>query len=421
MSIRKKFYINNILRLFVIILLIANTLFSKEKNFSLKIQSNPTDLNYWWLKNNNFGIDYDDFHFQVIWNLKTKKATYSINIIGQDDQKKIYFNESFVKYNFSKKTFLRLGKYYKDFSKYMNDELSSGHMLISNNAQPMPKIGFVTSKKFKMFDKLTFDAGIAHGVFKKNEYYSDAPFLHEKFIYLNVIKNNFHSFSIGLVHEAIWAGTTTELGSSNNSGDQPDSFKDFLKVFISADGKLLEGEPHANALGSHTGIWDFNYIKKHDSKELKLYYQHYFEDTSSLRFANKTDGLWGMELKNYVPDTTILFEYLDTSNAWLNPPYQQDYYYWNYQYRNGWSYEDHIIGNPFVNPFRLGKVMHLGLKGKFSSNYYKLKAARRINTTDYIKYKIVIGKKINDIFDVNMYLVNSEHNKSLGLGFSTTF
>tara|TARA_B100000575_G_scaffold285642_1_gene281195 strand:- start:5592 stop:6857 length:1266 start_codon:yes stop_codon:yes gene_type:complete len=421
MSIRKKFYINKILRLFIIILFIANALFSQEKNFRLKIQSNPTDQDYWWLKNNNFGIDYDDFHFQGIWKLKKNQATYSINIIGQDDQKKIYFNESFFKYNFSRNTFLRLGKYYKDFSKYMNDELSSGHMLISNNAQPMPKIGFVTSKKFKKFDKLTFDAGIAHGVFKKNEYYSDAPFLHEKFIYLNVIKNNFHSFSIGLVHEAIWAGTTTELGSSNNPGNQPDSFKDFLKVFISADGKLLEGEPHANALGSHAGIWDFNYIKKHDSKELKLYYQHYFEDTSSLRFANKTDGLWGMELKNYAPDTTILFEYLDTSNAWQDPPYQQDYYYWNYQYRGGWSYEDNIIGNPFVNPFKLGKVMHLGLKGKFFSNYYKLKAARRINTTDYIKYKIIIGKKINDRFDINMYLVNSEYNKNSGLGFSSSF
>ena len=128
-----------------------------------------------------------------------------------------------------------------------------------------------------------------------------------------------------------------------------------------------------------------------------------------------------MELKNYVPDTTILFEYLDTSNAWLDPPYQQDYYYWNYQYKLGWSYKDNIIGNPFIHPFRLGKVMHLGVNGKFFSNYYKLKAARRINTTDYIKYKIVIGKKINDRFDINMYLVNSEYNKSSGLGFSTTF
>jgi hypothetical protein len=414
MSIRKKFHINKILRLFAIILFIANGLFSQEKNFSLKIQSNPTDSDYWWLKNNNFGIDYDDFHFQGVWKLKTNKTTYSINIIGQDDQKKIYFNESFIKYNFSKKTFLRLGRYYKDFSRYMNDELSSGHMLISNNAQPMPKIGLVTSKKFKKFDNLTFDAGIAHGVFAKDGYYIERPLLHEKFFYIHIDKIDY-KVSIGLVHEATWGGSTPELGKL------PSTFKDFLKVIISADGPLVEGEAHANSLGNHVGIWDFAYEKKNNNRILKLYYQHYFEDRSSLRFTNEIDGLWGMELKNYVPDTTILFEYLDTSNAWLDPPYQQDYYYWNYQYKLGWSYKDNIIGNPFIHPFRLGKVMHLGLNGKFFSNYYKLKAARRINTTDYIKYKIVIGKKINDRFDINMYLVNSEYNKSSGLGFSTTF
>jgi hypothetical protein len=403
-----------ILRLFVIILFIANALFSQEKNFSLKIQSNPTDFDYWWLKNNNFGIDYDDFHFQGAWKLKTNKTTYSINIIGQDDQKKIYFHESFIKYDFSKKTFLRLGKYYKDFSRYMNDELSSGHMLISNNAQPMPKIGLVTSKKFEKFDNLTFDAGIAHGVFAKDDYYIERPLLHEKFFYIHIDKIDY-KVSIGLVHEATWGGSTPELGKL------PSTFKDFLKVIISADGPLVEGEGHANALGNHIGIWDFSYEKNNNNRILKLYYQHYFEDTSSLRFRNSIDGLWGMELKNYVPDTTILFEYLDTSNAWQDPPYQQDYYYWNYQYKLGWSYKDNIIGNPFIHPFRLGKVMHLGVNGKFFSNYYKLKAARIINTTDYIKYKIVIGKKINDRFDINMYLVNSEYNKSSGLGFSTTF
>ena len=29
-------------------------------------------------------------------------------------------------------------------------------------------------------------------------------------------------------------------------------------MFISADGPLLEGQEHANALGNHLGIWDFN-------------------------------------------------------------------------------------------------------------------------------------------------------------------
>ena len=56
---------------------------------------------------------------------------------------------------------------------------------------------------------------------------------------------------------------------NNNPGNQPDSFKDFLKVIIAADEPKLEGEPHANALGSHNGIWDF-YVTKKFKKRCKI-------------------------------------------------------------------------------------------------------------------------------------------------------
>ena len=42
----------------------------------------------------------------------------------------------------------------------------------------------------------------------------------------------------------------------------------FFKVFISADGEYIDG-PHANALGSHLGIWDFYYQKRWKSKKLR--------------------------------------------------------------------------------------------------------------------------------------------------------
>ena len=72
-------------------------------------------------------------------------------------------------------------------------------------------------------------------------------------------------------------------------------FNDFWKVFISADGEKVEGQPHANALGNHLGIWDFYLNKKNKSNVLKFYYQHFFEDTGGLRFQNRSDGLWGFE------------------------------------------------------------------------------------------------------------------------------
>jgi hypothetical protein len=84
------------------------------------------------------------------------------------------------------------------------------------------------------------------------------------------------------------------------NGKFPSSFNDFWKVFISADGEKLEGQPHANALGNHLGIWDFYYSKKNKSNIFKFYYQHFFEDTSGLRFQNRFDGLWGFEYNRFI-------------------------------------------------------------------------------------------------------------------------
>ena len=412
---------NKFHQFFILALLIINTLLlAQEQELTFKIQTNPTDSDYWWLEKNNFGIKPDDFHFQGRWQFKTLKTTYVINILGQNTTEKIYFNESFIKHNFSDKIFLRVGRYYRDFSNYLNDELSSGSVLISNNAQPMPKIGLVTSQKIKKSDSITFDLGISHGVFDKNSFYTKSPLLHEKFVYMNIKKNNYQ-VSVGFVHEAMWGGNIIGLG------DQPSTFKDFIKIFFSEDGDKMEGDPHANALGNHLGMTELFFQKNNNNQILKVYYQHFFEDTSSLRFRNEIDGLWGTELKNYIPNTTILLEYLDTTHAFLDPPYQADYYYANYQYLSGWTYKNNIIGNPFVNTdgtekgFQKVKVIHLGLSGEIFSSSYKIKASRKINTNDTIKYRILIGKTIKDKFDLNIFLVNNEKNNGIGFGFSTTF
>ena len=116
---------------FLILLFSFNLIIGQEQKLTFKVGTNPTDLDYWWLEKNNFGVKPADFHFQGEWKFKTSKTDYLINILSQKE--KNYLNESFIKHNFSDKTFLRLGKYYRDFSNYLNDELSSGHMLISHN------------------------------------------------------------------------------------------------------------------------------------------------------------------------------------------------------------------------------------------------------------------------------------------------
>ena len=397
--------------------------FCQEKAYKVEIFSNPIDTDYWWLTKNNNGKYINNNIVDFKWKINNPFTNYQITLSnGFSKDQEILLGESFIKHNFSQKISFKAGKYYRDFSLYLNDNLSSGSMLVSNNAQPLPKIGLTGSFSIKKMGDISFDWGVAHGWFKKNQYYTNPPLLHEKFIYLNIIRQDIHQLSIGFVHEAMWAGTTIDTGYNNNPGKQPDSFKDFLKVFISADGPLREGEPHANALGSHIGIWDFIYTKKNDGRTLKLYYQHYFEDTSSLRFQNKTDGLWGIELTNYIPKINLLIEYLDTSHCCINPPYQRDIYYWNYQYNDGWKYKDMIIGNPFVNSsefIELTRLFHFGMSGSLGLNTFQVKASRKTNISDDIKFRASIERNIYDNINLTVFLVGD--NNENGFGFVLSY
>lgn len=426
MNIRKFFkakLIRQVKKLSIFVFLLSFPL-PNEKNFSFKFNQH-TDIDSWWISKNNFGKNFKESSYDFYHTRTLGQTFLKINITNgysYDDIPK--FGETYLKYDFNDNIYLIAGRFYRVFSNYMNDELSSGHMLISNNARPMPKLGLNGKFEIKRNKDVFFTWGISHAKFKKNQYYSDAPFLHEKFVYIHYNFKKKHSLNVGLAHEAIWAGTTTEIGSINNPGNQPDTIKDFLKVFISADGPLIEGEKHANALGAHSGIWDFNYFKKENGKELSIYYQHYFEDTSSLRFANKTDGLWGIEATNYLKNTKILLEYLNTSNCCINPPYQNDNYYWNYQYLDGWKYENMIIGNPFVNdlgPRDELKLFHLGLSYTLENKKIKLKMSK-INKTrwqsDYsnkIRYKILYSFLIQNI---NVELFYGDDKKINSGGFS---
>ena len=120
-------------------------------------------------------------------------------------------------------------------------------------------------------------------------------------------------------------------------------------------------------------------------------------------------------------------EYIDTSNSRINPPYQVDYYYANYQYISGWTYKGNIIGNPFINDdgteagFDERKVVHIGAQGKIGLYDYQMKLSRKINANDFIKYKALIGRPIKRNFTLNLFLINSENTNSVGLNISYVF
>lgn len=381
---------------------------------TFKIGKNPTNQNFWWTKNNNFGLkNYSNYQKTKI-NINSLDFEIKLNLYSNlKDYKSLVFNESYLKFNFNKNSFLRIGKYYRDFSTYINDELSSGSILVSHNAQAMPKVGWFSENDFKRNKKISLNYGIAHGIFDKNDVYSSSPYLHEKFVYLN-IKNEGIIFSLGFVHEAIWGG---EINNNHEfSGKQPQSISDFLKIFISADGP--NDYPHANALGNHLGIWDFSFQKKFTDKNLKVYYQHIFEDTSGLRFENKTDGLWGIELDNYIKNTAILLEYINTKNQYRDPPYVQENYFNHGLYSYGWSYKNYTLGNPFIshqNPIATDFI-YLGINSSFQDKFYfKLRCFRELSKSDLINYNFEIIKKFNKDYLMGAFIFKDEKE---GFGFT---
>jgi hypothetical protein len=407
------FKYNSISKYYFLLLIISITKLSAQViNSQYSLVLTPHINNQWWSKYNNYGQEPSTIYLNYINNYKKKKNELSINIFASRD--KVYVGESFLQSKLFSSTYIKFGKYYRDFSTYLNDDLSSGSMLVSKNAEPLPKIGLIGSFYLKKYNNYNIDYGIAHGKFEKNNFYNKSPMLHEKFIYL---KHNSKEteWGIGFVHEAIWGGSTI---GGRLPGDQPSTLKDFFKIIIAADGPD-EGGQHLNALGNHLGIWDFYYQIKQKDKSLKLYHQHFFEDTSGLRFANKTDGLWGVELKNYVKDSNILFEYLNTSNQNIDPPYVSDSYYIHGLYQSGWSYKGYVLGNPFIDSFNNNpsKVIHLGVKQYILNDlHYKLLLSRKVHESDDIKYQIILGKTINNFLtDIIIY---GEKSKGVGIRIS---
>ena len=130
---------------------------------------------------------------------------------------------------------------------------------------------------------------------------------------------------------------------------------------------------------------------------MKFYYQHFFEDTSGLRFKNRTDGLWGFEFTDLRYKIDYLIEYLNTSNQDRDPPYVNDSYYNHTEYTLGWSYRGNVIGNPFINNLipNPSEVVHFGIQSfKDQVIQYKLLLSRQIDTKDSLKYSIQIGKNM---------------------------
>ena len=359
--------------------MIGYILGAPENNFSKKIDK---------INESNHAIYLEKFDSNYF------SSFYIYNSELHVDQ--LYLQKQFSKNKLGNFKF-KLGKLSHNFSNIENS-LSSGSMIDSGNAFGIPRYLIELTNSYK---NINFYFSLSDGILDKNTINLKRPLIHDKRLYIN-----YNSFSIGFVHNVIWAGEVKDYGK------QPNGLDDYFRVFLGRGGgadSVITDQP--NALGDAFGMWDFSFKKNIKSAEIKLYHQTYFEDKSGLQFTNRMsqfDGLSGLSL-NY-KSTNLLFERLKTTfqGGNIHPP-GIDSYYWNGIYRNGWQFKERIIGNIFLAPDKNRvKVIHVGISTIINENKFKF------FYSDIKKYNISYnGFPPSEIIDLSDDFFDNEIQKNI--------
>ncbi|MGF1671269.1 MAG: capsule assembly Wzi family protein, partial [Balneolaceae bacterium] len=189
---------------------------------------------------------------------------------------------------------LSIGRFYQTLGMNMAG-LSSGSMIQSQNATPVPKI----SLEMTRFVNLPLTNGIVQfrghysdGKLESNRFV-ESPFLHQKSFYL---KFNISKAEIitGALHNVTWGGTDPERGRLSKG------FGDYLRVVFlqSADpGSEAPLSEQLNKLGNVVAAFDFAFRYNFERFQLTGYRLIYLEDDESLQAKNFLDGVFGLGLR----------------------------------------------------------------------------------------------------------------------------
>lgn len=254
--------------------------------------------------------------------------------------------------------------------------LSSGDMVLSPNAIPIPEINLSMPNftvvpftngwihvKGDFAAGRSFDTKYLENFVNERQTYVKNTLWHHKSFYVQIKDTrNGSPFSgiIGVQHWAQWGGTS----SNSKIGAQPSSIKDFIRVVCGSEGGGdATVSDQINVLGNHYGTYDFKLEYTQPNWKLAAYYQHYFEDKSGMLFVNGTDGLWGVQLdlpkfpwlKKVVMEYFVTrdqsgpFHFIDFDHdKYQGPGGGADNYYNNGEYTTGISYFNRGIGSPLI-------------------------------------------------------------------------
>ncbi|MDR1258732.1 MAG: capsule assembly Wzi family protein [Tannerellaceae bacterium] len=265
----------------------------------------------------------------------------------------------------------------EQYNSLWDKDLSSGDMVLSTNARPIPEIK-ISMPDFNpvpgtgkwLYIKGSFSVGhsfdtdyLDRFTEVSKAFYVKDMYWHYKSVFFRVEapENRFPlSLELGLQHGAQWGGVST----NPKIGRQPYSLSDFARVVMGmGGGDDATLSDSINVLGNHYGSYDIKLMYKGANWAVQAYHQRYFEDKSGTIFGNGWDGLWGVQL--YLPEVPwlqkILVERLDTRDQtgpfhFISFDHQQhpgvgggaDDYYNNGEYTTGLSYFNRSAGSPLL-------------------------------------------------------------------------
>jgi len=286
-------------------------------------------------------------------------------------------------------------------------DLSSGDMVQSSNARPIPEISFSIPQFILIpFTKglLQFRGDFAVGRsfedeyisrFKSNEqYYIKNGLWHRKSLFIRFLDaNNGFPLSavVGIRHNAQWGG----ISNDPYLGEQPHSFNDLIRIILGKSGGTNASLPdQVNVLGNHYGSYDVKFGYLNPDFNVYVYKQHFFDDASGMELYNYPDGLYGIQanIPGFPALNKAVFEFINTRQQsgpahyiWYDhsiyPGFGggSDNYYNSEAYTTGVSYFNRSIGSPLITSPEYNKngkigfannrirAFHLGISGYLSS------------------------------------------------------
>jgi len=270
-------------------------------------------------------------------------------------------------------------------------EISSGSIIWSGNARPLPRIeagtpGYVPVPYTNGWVEIK--GLIAHGWFLEDRFVEDV-LLHHKNAFIRIGGDYPVNIWYGLNHYAKWGGS-----SPNFDKPFPVDLDSYYRVFFIRSG--MEDDPATpgtwanHKFGDHLGSRNHGIDIHLENFSAGIFLQDVMEDGSGWRRQNFPDGLWAAWFRFHESERliqAITYEYLQTTDQ-SGPRHREDgeivggndNYFNHAIYQSGWAYHGHTIGTPLVTgpllndpPFHRFtnnrvRAHHLGMKGSLTEN-----------------------------------------------------